>query len=56
MWNVHTLELRTSFTFGLLWQRSKCAKNWSYFGHACLKLILVFVSLLTGKCDTQKKT
>ena len=25
----------------------------SYFGHACLKLNYVLISLLTGKCATQ---
>ena len=63
--HVHGLELRKSFKFRVA-VRGKVAsvpktlinRNYqysctSYFGHACLKLNLVLLSLLTGKCATQ---
>ena len=51
--HVYRLELRIRLlNCGLLLQRIKCI---FYSGHACLKLNLVLISHLTGKCATQKK-
>ena len=45
--------------FGLLWQRSKCTESpvhqlFQYFLFwTCMKLNVVLISCLTGKCATQ---
>ena len=64
--HVHRLELwNFCLNFRLLWQRSKCTGNPVYrffvcfsFRHTCLKLNIILISSLTGKCATKiiKKT
>ena len=58
--HVHRLELRSLLNVGLLCNATNVPKTpficyycISYFGHACLRLNLVLISVLTGKCAIQ---